>query len=276
MRVYCVIGDPIEHSLSPAMHNAAFRILNLDCVYMAMRVRADELEGSMKAMRSLNIAGFNVTIPHKVAVIRYLDRLDDTSIKANAVNTVEVKDGKWIGHNTDIYGFLKPIRDRHITLKDKDILLLGAGGAARAVVVGLAEEGIANLVVANRSIENAKMLIEGLKSRIDIKFDTKFIRLDEARLYAKGSNMIINSTPLGMNNEPSIIKADDMDENSIIYDLVYRPMNTPLIQEALSINTKIIYGYEMLLEQGARAFEIWFNIEAPRDIMKMALLGGFG
>lgn len=276
MKTYCIIGDPIEHSLSPAMHNAAFRMLNLDCVYIAMRVRKDELEGSIRSLRSGNVSGFNVTIPHKVTIIEYIDELDDTSKKVNAVNTVLVKDDKMIGYNTDLYGFIKPIKDRSITLKDKDILLFGAGGASRAVIVSLSDEGIGNLVLANRSIENAKRLIEILKSNIKIEFDTRFISLEDAKRYSRGCYMIINSTPLGMRNERLPISSEDIDNGSVVYDLVYRPMNTPLLEDAMDAGAEVIYGYEMLLEQGAKAFEIWLNIEAPRDIMKMALLGGFG
>lgn len=276
MRTYCIIGDPIEHSLSPAMHNAAFRILNLDCIYIAMRVRSNELEGSIRSLRASNIAGFNVTIPHKVVIIKYMDRLDNSSAIVNAINTVDVKDDKLIGYNTDLYGFMKPIKDRGISLKDKYILLFGAGGAARAVIVALVNEEIGSLIIANRNIEHAKQLIDTLRSNLRIGFDVKFIELDYARRYSKECYMIINSTPLGMRYERLPITSDDISSNSVVYDLVYRPMNTPLIEDAINANAQIIYGYEMLLEQGAKAFEIWFGREAPRDVMKMALLGGFG
>ncbi|GIU71886.1 MAG: shikimate dehydrogenase [Candidatus Nitrosocaldaceae archaeon] len=276
MKTYCVIGDPIDHSLSPAMHNAAFRILNLDCIYIAMRVRVGELDAAIKSIKATRIAGFNVTMPHKVAIMQYLDKLDKSSILANAVNTVDIKDDTMIGYNTDIHGFIKPIKDRNISLKDKDVLLLGAGGAARAIIVALADEKINRLIIANRSIDKARRLIDDLKSSIDVKFDIKFIGLEEAKDYSYDSYLIVNATPLGMKYEPSIIPSENINPDSIVYDIVYRPMNTPLIEEAMSANAKIIYGYEMLLEQGAKAFEIWLGIEAPRDVMKMALLGGFG
>ena len=275
MKTYCIIGDPIDHSLSPAMHNAAFRILNLDCIYIAMRVRSNELEASIKSIKSANIAGFNVTMPHKVAVMKHLDELDESCMLANAVNTVAIND-KLKGYNTDIQGFIKPIKDKGIVLRDKDVLLLGAGGAARAAIVALSNEHINKLIIANRRIDKAKALIEDLSSSIDVSFDTKFVELDAAKDYAYNAHLIINATPLGMNNEPSIISSEYINADSIVYDMVYRPMNTPLIEEAIIANAKVIYGYEMLLEQGAKAFEIWLGIEAPRDAMKMALLGGFG
>ncbi len=275
MKTYCIIGDPIEHSLSPAMHNAAFRILNLDCVYIAMRVKSNELDAAIKSIKNSNISGFNVTMPHKVSIIEYMDKLDESSILADAVNTVDIKDGKMIGYNTDIHGFITPIKERGIILNDKNVLLLGAGGAARAIIIALSKERINELIIANRDIKKANILIDNLKSKINVNFDTRFIDLDNAKDYAKNSYLIVNATPLGMKNEPSIISAKYINPDSIVYDIVYRPMNTPLILEAINANAKVIYGYEMLLEQGAKAFEIWLSIKAPRDIMKMALLGGF-
>ncbi len=275
MKTYCIIGDPIEHSLSPAMHNAVFRILNLDCVYIAMRVKSNELDAAIKSIKNSNISGFNVTMPHKVSIIEYMDKLDESSILADAVNTVDIKDGKMIGYNTDIHGFITPIKERGIILNDKNVLLLGAGGAARAIIIALTKERINELIIANRDIKKANILIDNLKSKINVNFDTRFIDLDNAKDYAKNSYLIVNATPLGMKNEPSIISAKYINPDSIVYDIVYRPMNTPLILEAINANAKVIYGYEMLLEQGAKAFEIWLSIKAPRDIMKMALLGGF-
>jgi len=275
MKTYCIIGDPIEHSLSPAMHNAVFRMLNLDCVYIAMRVKSNELDAAIKSIKNSNISGFNVTMPHKVSIIEYIDKLDESSILADAVNTVDIKDEKMIGYNTDIHGFITPIKERGIILKDKNVLLLGAGGAARAIIIALSKEHINELIIANRDIKKANMLIDSLKSKINISFDTRFMDLNNAKDYAKNSYLIVNATPLGMKNEASIISAKYINHDSIIYDIVYRPMNTPLILEAINANAKVIYGYEMLLEQGAKAFEIWLSIKAPRDIMKMALLGGF-
>lgn len=274
MKTYCIIGDPIDHSLSPAMHNAVFMFLNLDCIYIAMRVKIGELDAAIKSIKSANISGFNVTMPHKVAIMGYLDELDNECILANAVNTVAVNE-KLKGYNTDIHGFIKPIKDRKISLENKDVLLLGAGGAARAAIIGLSREHINSLILANRSIAKAKKMIDDLKSRIDIKFDIKFVELEDAKDHAYESYLIVNATPLGMSNEPSIISSEHINPASIVYDVVYRPMNTPLIEEAMIANAQVIYGYEMLLEQGAKAFEIWLKMEAPRDVMKMALLGGF-
>src|SRR5574341_966653 len=147
-KTYCIIGDPVHHSLSPAMQNAAFNALGLNSTYIAFRVPANELEASLQSLRTINIAGFNVTIPHKVAVMKYLDELDATAKKAGAVNTVNNIEGVLKGYNTDIHGFIEPLRRRKIDLSGMAVLLLGAGGAARAVIVALSEqEGVAKVVI---------------------------------------------------------------------------------------------------------------------------------
>src|SRR5690348_2978306 len=139
-KTYCIIGDPITHSLSPGMQNAAFNALGLNCTYIAFRVPASELEESIESLRSINISGFNVTVPHKVEVAKYLDELDNTAKKAAAVNTVNNIEGIFKGYNTDIHGFIEPLHRRHVDFSGMEILLIGAGGAARAVIAALSEE----------------------------------------------------------------------------------------------------------------------------------------
>src|SRR5688500_14365190 len=152
MRTYCIIGDPVSHSLSPAMHNAAFKSLGLDSVYIAYKVAGIELEASIESLRSVKIAGFNVTIPHKTTVLQYLEEIDFPSSKAGAVNTVISINGKFKGFNTDIQGFVQPLLNRGIDFNGLSVLLFGAGGSARAVVVSLSNvNGISKLVVANRT-----------------------------------------------------------------------------------------------------------------------------
>lgn len=152
MRTYCIIGDPVSHSLSPAMHNAAFKSLSMDNVYIAYKVPSTELESSVESLRSIDISGFNVTIPHKSAILRYLDEVDLISSKAGAVNTVTNINGKFKGFNTDVQGFLQPLLNRSIDFKGLSILVLGAGGSARAVVTSLFNvRSISRLVVANRT-----------------------------------------------------------------------------------------------------------------------------
>ncbi len=274
VKTYCIIGDPIHHSLSPGMQNAAFNALGLNCTYIAFRVPVNELKESVESLRSINIAGFNVTVPHKVRVMDHLDELDATAKKAAAVNTVNNIEGIFKGYNTDIHGFIEPLRRRQVDFAGMQVLLLGAGGAARAVVAALSEEsGIAKVVIANRDIERAKGLA---KMGSDLGLKCEAIPLDKAQDVSPESDLIVNSTTLGLNNESSIIDHEHIKKGSIVYDLVYRPVVTDLIENAKYAQASVVYGYEMLVEQGAKGFEIWTGIPAPRDAMKKNLLGIFG
>ena len=272
LRTYCIIGDPVDHSLSPAMHNAAFKALNLNCVYIAFRVGKDELEAGLLSLRKTNIAGFNVTMPHKVAILSLLDEFDETCTKIGAVNTVNNENGRLKGYNTDIHGFIEPIKRRKISLKEKTVLLMGAGGAARAVVTALVEEDIMKIIIANRSLEKAKVLSDICKNS---NVNCELVSLDHVTKYTLDAHLIVNATPIGMKGEDSLITAEHISSDSVVYDLVYRPMETGLIQSAEEAEATVIYGYEMLLEQGAKSFEIWMQMEAPRDVMKKMLVGDF-
>jgi shikimate dehydrogenase len=275
IRTYCIIGDPIHYSLSPGMQNAAFAALGLNCTYIAFRVPPSELKDSVESLRSINIAGFNVTVPHKVQVMKHLDELDVTAKKGAAVNTVNNIEGIFRGYNTDIHGFIEPLRRRMIHFRGMNVLVLGAGGAARAVVAGLAEENhsISKVVIANRDVERAKELAK-IGSGLGLKCET--ISLDKAQNVSPDSDLVVNATTLGINNEPSVIDYDHIKKGSIVYDIVYRPVTTSLIENAKYAEANVVYGYEMLVEQGAKAFEIWTGIQAPRDVMKKNLLGMFG
>jgi shikimate dehydrogenase len=254
------------------MHNAAFKALNLNCTYIAFKVKEGELEAAIQSLRNTKIAGFNVTMPHKIAVMKFLDELDETCLKINAVNTVNNEVGKFKGYNTDMDGFIQPLKRRKINLAGKNVLLMGAGGAARAVLTALASERIGKVIIANRNIARVRDVAEHAK-KMDL--DCELISLDDASKVASKAALIVNATPMGMSGESSIIKSEDIREDCIVYDLVYRPMETDLIQNAEEAGAAVVYGYEMLVEQGAKAFEIWKKMEAPREIMKKTLVGEF-
>jgi shikimate dehydrogenase len=274
LKTYCIIGDPIRYSLSPAMQNAAFNSAGLNCTYIAFRVPKGELEESIFSLRSANLAGFNVTIPHKVEVIKYLDDLDCTAKKANAVNTVHNSKGIFKGYNTDVYGFIEPLHKRNVVFNGMTILLLGAGGAAHAVIAALSDEqGISKIIIANRSQKKAQELAD-IGFTLGLQCETA--TMDNIKGLAISSNLIVNTIPIGMNNEESILDYKHISKDSIVYDIVYKPITTPLLENAKYAEAQIVYGYEMLLEQGAKAFEIWTAISAPRDAMKKALFGSFG
>jgi shikimate dehydrogenase len=256
------------------MQNAAFSELHLNSTYIAFKVAKDELEQSIESLRSVKIAGFNVTIPHKVQVMKYLDELDSSAQKAAAVNTVNNIEGIFKGYNTDIHGFIEPLHRRNVDFQGTRILLLGAGGAARAVVAALSEEhGIEKLIIANRDPKSAKKLGK-MGSELGLNCETT--TLDGAPRFAPEADLIVNSTVIGMKNEPSIINASQIKKGSIVYDLVYRPITTDLIENAKYAQAIVVYGYEMLIEQGVKAFELWTGLPAPREVMKKSLLGIFG
>jgi len=272
VKSFAVIGDPIDHSLSPNIHSAAFRELNLDCSYIAYRIPKGELEEGIEGLKKIKIDGFNITIPHKVEMMRYLDKMDESCSLIGAVNTVTNKEGVLKGYNTDMDGFLEPFKKKKLNIEDTKVLILGAGGAARAIVAGCAKEKAKNVTIANRTLEKAKQLSEFAKK---IGLDANAIKIKDVKDSAKNYDIIVNATSVGLKNEPSPISLENIKEKTIVYDVVYMPMNTDFLKKAKEKNATIIFGYEMLLGQAVRAFEIWHNIEAPYNAMKRALLGGF-
>ena len=270
-KTYAVIGDPIDHSLSPNIHNAAFRHSKLDHTYIAYKIPAGELAAGIEALKAIKIAGFNVTIPHKIEMMKFLDEMDTTCKVIGAVNTVLNENGKLKGYNTDMIGFLDPIKKKNLTIKNSQVLLLGAGGAARAIITAMIKEKASKISIVNRTQENANKLADFAK-KIGGNVDT--ISMQEANKLITDYKFIINSTSIGMRNEHSPISTENIGKNSIVYDIVYQPINTDLIKKSKENGATIIYGYEMLLSQAACSFEIWHKKEAPYDIMKKALLGG--
>lgn len=270
-KTFAVIGDPIDHSLSPNIHSAAFRELNLDCSYIAYRIAKGELEEGVESLKKIKIDGFNVTIPHKVEMMKYLDRMDESCNIIGAVNTVTNDEGILKGYNTDMDGFLDPFKKRNMSVKNLKVLLLGAGGAARAIVAGFAKEHAQSITIANRTLENANKMA---KFSNELGLNANAVKIDDVRDSAKYYDVIVNATSVGLKNESSPISLESIDPKTIVYDIVYMPMNTDFLKKAKERGATIIYGYEMLLGQATRAFEIWHGMEAPYNAMKKALLGG--
>jgi len=271
-KTYAVIGDPIDHSLSPNIHNVAFKELQLDCTYIAYRIPKGELADGLEGLKKIKISGFNVTIPHKIDIMKYLDSVDEDCSIIGASNTVSNNDGKLKGYNTDMDGFLEPIKRKNLSIDGKEVLLLGAGGAARAIVAGLVKEKVGMITIANRTKEKA-VTLEDFAQKIGA--ETSSITLEDLGKNTTNYKLIVNATSVGLNDEPTPLPAEIINENSIVYDIVYTPLNTDLIKKAKEIGATVIYGYEMLLGQAIRAFEIWHKTQAPYDIMKRSILGGF-
>ena len=276
-RVCGIIGDPIEHSMSPAIHNAAFERIGVDYLYVPFRVKKEALGKAIAGMRALNIRGLSVTIPHKVAVIPFLDELDPLAERISAVNTIVNDDGVLKGYNTDAGGFLQALLEGGVEPKGKNVVILGAGGASRAISFILAERG-AHLVILNRLLELD--WAEELASRISqvFKQEVDALELNEenlAKVLAK-ADIVVNATSVGMspNIDETPIPAKLLKPGLIVFDIVYNPIKTRLLREAEEVGAKTIGGLDMLVWQGVLAFEKWTGVKAPVKLMREEAIKG--
>ncbi|GAB6099061.1 shikimate dehydrogenase [Halanaerocella petrolearia] len=274
-----IFGYPVEHSLSPAMHNRAFSDLGLNYVYLPFAVKPDSLEEAVAGIRGLNIKGVNLTIPHKQQVIPYLDELSEEAELIGAVNTIENRDGKLIGHNTDGRGYIRSLKeDANFNPERKKALIVGAGGAARAVAFQLALEGVSELYIANRTIEKAEKLVKDVNNSLDLNQAQPIPLVDDKLADIIGDlDLIVDTTPVGMHPkidvEP-VVSADLLHSDLLVSDLVYNPEETVLLEETKKIGAETISGLGMLLYQGVIAFEIWTGQQPPLQVMKQELIEG--
>jgi shikimate dehydrogenase len=270
-----IIGDPVEHSMSPVMHNTAFSSLGLDYIYLPFRVERENLARAIDGLRAFNIAGLNVTIPHKVAVIPFLDELETLAEKIGAVNTIVNNNGLFKGYNTDASGFIKALLKRGIEPGDKKVVILGAGGASRAISFTLAEKG-AELVILNRKLE-MDWAVE-LASSISQFWDkeVKALELNEENLSTAldSADILVNATSVGMspNTSQTPVAKRLLRSGLVVFDVVYNPVKTRLLAEAGESGATTIDGIDMLVWQGALAFELWTGVKAPVEIMKSAVV----
>jgi shikimate dehydrogenase len=272
-RVCGVIGDPIEHTLSPIMHNAAFNAIGLDYVFLAFKVKAVEVENAVNGMRALNIRGLNVTMPHKSTVMNFLDRTDLSAQIVNSVNTVLNKDGKLFGFNTDGVGALKALRENGVEPKGRKVLLLGAGGAARAIAYTMAKESD-ELAVLNRTAKQAQALVKLLEKTANKKIVAGSLSPKDIQQNLQDSDILINATSIGMKPkaDESLVAPKLLRPDLTVMDIVYNPIETKLAKEAKAAGAKVISGVEMLIYQGAASFEIWTGKSAPVEVMRQAAL----
>ncbi len=260
MKIFGVVGYPIKHSLSPVMFNAVFKHLDMDAVYTRFEVKPEDFEDAMYGAKALGLTGLNITIPFKERAYEIF-KADTLAEKIKAVNTIDLATSK--AYNTDAYGAVKALKNKGVELKDSRILIVGAGGVARAMAFAFYDEK-AEIFIANRTEERAKKLAN--------EVGCNFIPLN--KLTEVEPDIIVNATPLGMLGyesklvvPESMIKAD-----VVVFDTVYNPIDTPLIKIAKMRGCKIVYGYEMLVYQGEKAFEIWNGFSPPVDIMMDAVL----
>ena len=272
-----VIGDPIEHTLSPTMHNAAFNHLKLDFVFLAFRVKASQLEDAMRGMRGLGIRGLNVTMPHKNAVIKYLNEVDPTVKFLGSANTILNDDGRLLGFNTDGVGALKALRENGVNLDGKKLLLLGAGGAAKAIAFSIAKE-VGELAILNRAPQRAKELAEALSVTYGKKVVGEALSPSVIQKSLQDADILINATSVGMHPHvsQSLVAPQWLKPDLTVMDIVYNPVETKLAKDANAAGAHVISGVEWLLSQGAASFEIWTGRSPPIEVMRNAALNKLG
>jgi len=278
-RLAAVIGWPVGHSISPAMHNAAFRALGLHWHYLALPVDPRDLSVAVAGLRALGFAGFNVTIPHKIAMLPLMDELSEDAVAIGAVNTVVIRDGRLTGHNTDAYGFLTTLEASGFAPAGRQALVLGAGGAARAVVYALARAGTV-VRLWNRTPERASRLVADLAPHL-AGASVAALPGDGAALAGALSkaDLVVNATSVGMKGGPAgsplpagLLLRPDM----TVFDLVYTPPLTPLLRQARAARARPVGGLGMLVRQGARAFTLWTSIEPSVEVMERAARRALG
>jgi shikimate dehydrogenase len=258
--LFGLIGNPVAHSLSPVMHNQAFAAVGYNAVYLSFKVT--DLDSAIKGIKAMNVKGVSVTIPHKVAVMKYLDNVDETAARIGAVNTIVNKQGKLSGYNTDCHGALEALRTK-TTIKGKSVAIIGAGGAARAIGFGMMSAG-GSLTILNRSQTTGERLAADLNA--------EFLALNEWE--SNRYEVLINTTPIGMYPETDAtpIPKKDLSKEMVVMDIVYNPLKTRLLKEAEAKACRTINGLSMFVFQGAHQFELWTGKKAPVDIMQNSVL----
>ncbi len=265
-----VIGDPIEHSLSPVMHNEAFKQMGIPGIYEKQRVESEDLEAFIKMFKESNYAGCNVTIPHKVSILPFLDEIDEEAREIGAVNTVVNKSGKLIGYNTDGKGFLLSLKDKiSKPLSDLNVLVIGAGGASRSICYALKKENPKQLAIANRSEDRLHSLLKDLKDERIKGLSLKRAEEDLARF-----DILINTTNAGMYPEIDSVplKLNHLKKDAVVCDIVYNPLITKWLEEAEAKGAVTDNGVSMLVMQGAMAFEKWTGIFPDTNKMKQIVI----
>ncbi len=268
-----LIGNPVEHSLSPAIHNAAFQKLGLNFVYLAFRVEA--IGDAIKGLRSLgNFRGASVTIPHKVSAVPFLDSLEPTARHIGAINTIVAEGGILKGYNTDAIGALRALRESDVALKGRQVVMLGSGGAARAIAFALgAETGIDRLTILGIDEQERTVLVRDLQLKAGMAVQESLLDESMLRKVLPDTHVLIHCTPMGMSPKvhQTSVPAALLHSGLAVMDIVYNPRDTQLLKDAKAAGCRVIPGLEMFLHQAAAQFELWTNQAAPADVMRAVL-----
>lgn len=273
-KLFAVIGDPIAHSMSPAMHNDLFQAYGIDAHYQPMHVKRDSLKEAVIGLKAIGIAGFNVTVPHKETIIPLLDKLDPLAEAIGAVNTVVNEEGKFVGYNTDGSGYLQGLLTQFPTIKEINILIIGAGGAARAIYFTLAQAGAKQLDICNRTAQKAEVLINDCPFHVP----SAVIGKEEAEENLADYQLLIQTTPIGMAPDIESIpfSLHNLKTDALVSDIIYNPLETKILREARNKGAKIQNGLDMFVYQGALAFEKWTGIFPNIERMKNIVLNQLG
>lgn len=274
-KVFALFGDPVMHSFSPLMHNTAFKRLKLDSLYVPLLVRRDSLAEAVDAVRALNLGGVNITIPHKEKILSYLDEVDEEAREIGAVNTVVNRDGYLCGYNTDASGFLASLKSVSFDPKGKKVVIMGAGGAARAAAVALVFQGVSRIHIYDIDTKRGEILAQDLSragAGTAVGVSDYGASFSEA---LKNADLLVDATPVGMypnHKENPILMRDQLHPGLLVCDLVYNPPRTRLLEEAAATGCGVLNGVGMLVHQGALAFQLWTGRKAPVDSMQRAVL----
>lgn len=272
-----LLGNPVDHSLSPAIHNAAFQALGLNFVYLAFKV--EDLDGAIRGIRALgNLRGFSVTIPHKVAVMPFLDEVEPTARHIGSVNTIVVDRGRLTGYNTDASGALRALRNGGVALAGRQVVILGTGGAARAIAFGLAaEREVGGLLLLGIDEKERYKLAEDLRDRTKVNVEYGPLTDQTLRGAVKNADVLVHCTPVGMHPkvDDSCVPAALLSPRLTVMDIVYNPRETRLLRDAKAAGCTTIPGLEMFLHQAVAQFELWTGHTAPVERMRAILESHF-
>jgi shikimate dehydrogenase len=270
-KINIIIGDPVDHSLSPEIHNAAYKELGIDdqYVFLAANVKSTDIKKTVEAMRVMGIRGLTCTMPHKLIVMKYLDEIDQAAKDMVAVNTVVNDNGKLIGYNTDWLGVIASLKKVEKNIKNKRAIVFGAGGVGRSIVYGLLKNNI-HVLIVNRTVSKAKKIVRDMNLVFKNKASINYAGLDEVN-NLDDFDFIFNATSVGMEKSASIINKELINSKHIVFDAVYFPLETLFIKEARAKGARVIHGSELLLNQALHQFEYYTNRKAPEAAMRKVL-----
>ena len=255
-KLYGFFAHPAGHTLSPAMHNRAFKSLNINAAYLAFDIPAENLEPALLGAQTLGIKGLSISIPHKIEIMKFCDELDENARLIGAVNTIKFHQGRILGFNTDIFGIIDAIKEKS-TLKAKNVIILGAGGTARTAIYAAHKMAARKITIFNRTLEKAAKLAK--------ETGVNFGSLEE--FTASEGSVIINTTSVGLNSDKSPLRKEQIPSRALVFDAVYQPRQTKLLDLAREKKAETVEGLKMLLYQGIKQFEIWTEKVAPKDLM---------